>query len=97
MAESTTLQKVTDAVRAGRVRLSDHALTRMLERNIDILSALDGLNRATIMEDYSLSRGTPRVLVSQREPNGRVLHVVWDAPENEEQDAVLVTVFHPDR
>lgn len=97
MTESTTFQRIKDAVLAGRVRLSDHALTRMLERNIDILSALDGLSHATIVKDYSLSRGTPRVLVSQREPNGRVLHVVWDAPENDVQDAVLVTVYHPDR
>lgn len=97
MTDSPIFQRIKEAVRAGRVRLSDHALTRMLERGIDIVSTLDGLERAIIVEDYASTRGEPRVLVAATESAGRELHMVWDAPQTPEEDAVLVTVFYPDR
>jgi len=94
---SRVLTKVRQAANEGRVMVSDHALLRMLERQVDIQSTVSGVHRAIMVEDYSVSRQEPRVLVAQREPNGRTIHVVWEAPETDEADAVIVTVFHPDR
>lgn len=88
------LRRIQHAVQAGRLRISDHALTRMLERNIDIQTTVDGINGATLLEDYSLTRHEPRILVVQSRPGGRTVHAVWEATETNE--AVLVTVFDPE-
>ncbi len=90
---SRLLDSIRQAVNEGRVRISDHALDRMIEQGIDIEVTVAGLSRAELLEDYALSRREPRVLLAQRDPVGRVFQVVWEAPQNQQSDAVLVTAF----
>lgn len=89
------LRHIQQAVQAGDVEIADHALLRMLERQIDLGQIVEGVMRAKLLEDYSSSRQEPRLLVAQRDATGREIHVVWEA--SEDGSAVLVTVFEPER
>ncbi|MEX2215714.1 MAG: DUF4258 domain-containing protein [Phycisphaeraceae bacterium] len=91
------LRAIQDAVRQGRVEIADHALERFLERDVDIEETIEGVQQATLLEDYSVTRQEPRILVAQRESSGRVIHVVWEAPTDTTPDAVIVTVIRPQR
>jgi len=89
------LQQIQRAVKLGNVRISDHALSRILERHIDLLDAVNGVEHAKLLADYSTTRHEPRILVVQTEMTGRLINVVWELVASD-QDAVLVTVFHPE-
>ena len=89
------LRQIQHAVKLGNVRISDHALSRMLERHIDVLDAVNGVEHAKLLEDYSTTRHEPRILVVQTEIDGRAINVVWEFAADD-GDAVMVTVFHPE-
>jgi hypothetical protein len=89
------LRHIQEAVRAGHVEISDHAYEQLIERNIDFEQTIAGLEKAILLKDYSAFTSLKRVLVSQSESDGTVIHVVWDAPDETTPDAVLVTAFRP--
>lgn len=90
------LRHIQAAVRAGNVEVSEHAYERMVERFFDVEEVLAGVQRAILIEDYTESRGEPRILVQQRASSGAPYYAVWEAPEEMKPIVLLVTAYRPD-
>lgn len=91
------LDLIRQAVKDDRVEVSTHAYRQIIDRNMGFETIIQGIERGILLEDYSLSRGQARILVQQRDSNGAMVHVVWDAPDEASPNVVLVTAFYPDR
>ena len=91
------LRVVQDCVRHGRVEMADHAYDQLLERRIDPEDVIEGALQGTLVEDYRASRNEARILTLQAESGGGRLHVVWDLPWRDDEPAIFVTAYRPDR
>ncbi len=95
MTDSATFAAVADAVRAGRVRVSAHALR---ESDADGLP-LEQIEAATLggqcIEDYPTDPRGSSCLVLGRTSATNAIHALWgfDAPSLQ---AILITVYRPD-
>lgn len=94
------LSEIQRLVAQGSVEICDHAYEQMLMRGIDIEQVIDGAKHARLLEDYSKTRGIPRLLVEQPEPPRGKIEVVWEleiAGPPKHSPCVLVTAYRPDR
>jgi hypothetical protein len=95
VTESATFAAVVEAVGAGRVRVSAHALR---EADADGLT-FDQIEAATLggecIEAYPTDPRGQSCLVLGRPPDAGAIHALWgfDAPS---QHAILITVYRPD-
>ncbi len=92
---SDLFRTIRELVLREQVIISEHGYEQLLLRNIDFEEVIAGIRAAMLLEDYSASRGEPRVLVQQTESNGRPIHVVWELGREPGEYAVLVTAFRP--
>ncbi len=93
---SDTLQRIVHLVRDKKLRVSAHALERLLSYRLLIEPLLDGISDAVLVEDYPDYFKGPAVLVLQFDEAGEPIHLVWGMPAGAQEPAVLVTVYRPD-
>jgi hypothetical protein len=74
---SETLAAVQALVARGEVRISDHGYDELADDGIFAGDVLTGLAAAVVVEDYPDDPRGRSVLVLQRGPDGRPIHVVW--------------------
>jgi len=91
---TSLFEYMKELVRQGHVVISEHAYRRLIWRNIDLEIVIAGLENGTLLEDYSLSRSEPRILVRQRETGRYMIDVVWELSIDQGHEAVLITAFH---
>lgn len=96
VAATDTLEKVRALVRDGRVAVSAHGYDELAAGGIFFGDAADGLSGAELVEEYPSAFKGPSVLVLQRDPQGRPIHIVWGIPKGEPGLVVLVTAYRPD-
>ena len=89
------INDILDAIRAGRVRITDHAdeeayADRLLVDEI-FFSTLHG----EIVEDYPTDKPYPSCLIYGQTLDGHHVHSVW-AYNSMSRWAVLITVYRPD-
>ena len=86
-----TINKVKRLVKAGKVRISEHAYDELTVRELT-----ESLNEAAIVEDYPDYPKGPCVLLLHKNQNREPIHAVWGIPSGKEEPAVLVTAYRPD-
>lgn len=93
---TATLDAVRELVAAGEVRISEHGYDELSDDGISVRDLLDGLDSATVAEDYPTFPKGPTVLLLQFDGDNRPIHVVWGVPKGFTSPAVLVTAYRPD-
>ena len=76
MAESSTLDSIRQLIAAGDVRISEHGYDELTEDDIFVRDLIDGIDSATVVEDYPSFAKGPAVLVLQFDGDRRPVHVV---------------------
>jgi hypothetical protein len=93
---SETLEAVRILVRRGEFLISRHGYLELAADGIIPDEVVAGGDAAVVVEDYANAERGPRVLVLQRDNNGRATHVLWGIRRGTRTPAVLVTAYRPD-
>ena len=86
---------IVEAIRAGRVRITDHADEEAQADRLTYDEIFDSVARGQIIEDYPDDRPYPSCLILGSLTGGYPLHSVWGYNEASGW-AVLITVYRPD-
>ena len=92
---SGTLSRIQALVAAGDYRLSDHAYQKLEERDILPTQIVNGLQSASVVEEYPDAERGPTILVLVRDQNGGAIHALWGMPRDGANVAVLITAYRP--
>jgi hypothetical protein len=86
---------IIEAVRSGRVRITDHADEEAAADRLKIEEIFYSVLHGEVIEDYPTDKPYPSCLILGRTSEGVAVHSVW-AYKMENRWAVLVTVYRPD-
>jgi hypothetical protein len=86
---------VVEAVRAHRVRITDHAYEEAEADGLSFDEICFSVTRGELIEDYPTDKPYPSCLIYGRTFGGGPVHSVWAYNEHN-QWAVLITVYRPD-
>jgi Domain of unknown function (DUF4258) len=89
------LADITKALRAGRVRITDHADEEAEADRLTFDEIYFSVFRGEVIETYEKDAPYPSCLIFGQTFGGEPIHSVW-AYDAESQWAVLVTVYRPD-
>jgi hypothetical protein len=89
------IQRIADAIRGGRVRVTDHADEEAQSDRLSLHDVFSSALRGEVIEDYPSDRPYPSCLVYGETSKSEPIHSVWGYNE-ENQWAVLITVYRPD-
>lgn len=94
-ADSPTFQLVLEAIAAGRLRVSAHALREAEDDRLTLAEIEAATARGECIEDYPDDARGASCLVLGLLPDGHALHALWgfDGPS---RHAILITVYRPD-
>jgi hypothetical protein len=70
-----TIEEIRLDLQAGTFKLTDHALKRMVERNISAQEIKEAGTNAFVIEDYPSDKYSPSCLILGFTANGRSLHL----------------------
>ena len=90
-----TIEDITEAVRAGRVRISDHAYGEARADDLSFDEIFHSVIEGEIIEEYPDDRPYPSCLIFGKTSLGEPVHSVWAYNELNGW-AVLITVYRPD-
>lgn len=90
-----SLNSIVDAIHNSRVRISDHADEEAEADELIFDEIYFSVLHGEIIEDYPHDRPYPSCLIYGMTFGGDPVHSVW-AYNEENQWAVLVTVYRPD-
>ena len=93
---SQTLDQIRSLVASGAVRISSHGYDELAEDAIKVRDLIEGIDTASVIEDYPAYGKGPCVLVLQYDPRGGPIHAVWGISKGKDSPAVLVTAYRPD-
>jgi len=89
------LNDIIEAIRANRVRVTDHADEEARADSLKLDEIIFSLSNGEIIEKYESDRPYPSCLVFGQTHSGVAVHSVW-AYNTESGWAVLITVYRPD-
>ncbi len=89
------LEEIIEAIRVGRVRITDHAYEEAQEDNLSFDEIFFSLFQGEIIEKYPEDRPYPSCLIYGNTSLGEPVHSVW-AYNRVNRWAVLITVYRPD-
>jgi len=92
---SETLESVRKLVAAEQVRISEHGYDEIATDGIYARDILAGVDKATVIEDYSTFPKGRAILVLQFDRDTRPIHVVWGIPKGFIFPVVVVTAYRP--
>ncbi len=83
---------VQKKVRDGEYRISDHAIKRMIERDIERYEVEEAIDNGVIIEEYPDDKYSPSCLLYGQTCRRRSLHVQVSMPPK----VVIITAYEPD-
>ena len=86
---------ILDAVRNGRIRITDHADVEALADHLLFDEIVYSVIHGEIIEDYPDDRPYPSCLIYGDTPTDEPVHTVW-AYNRETRAAALITTYRPD-
>jgi hypothetical protein len=89
-----SIEEIRERLARGRYRLSDHAFTRIVERNIGAELIRQAGAVAVLIEDYPDDKYSPSCLLLGYGQDGTALHLHVSRAEN--PAVKLITVYIPD-
>jgi hypothetical protein len=89
------LLELIDAIRSGRIRITDHADEEAQTEGLSYEDIFFTVFSGEIIEDYPDDKPYPSCLVCGCTFGGSAIHSVW-AYNEETTWAVLITVYRPD-
>lgn len=89
------IQNIIDAIRYGRIRITDHADEEAQADHLSFDEIFFSVLHGEIIEDYPTDKPYPSCLIYGDSFVGEPIHTVW-AYNPATQWAVLVTVYRPD-
>jgi hypothetical protein len=89
------IEDIVEAVRKDRLRISDHADEEAQEDGLSFDEVFFSLLQWEVLEEYRDDKPYPSCLILGFTFGGDPVHSVW-AYNEENQWAVLVTVYRPD-
>lgn len=96
MQDDPIFRRVIALIRSGEVKISDHGYDELAHDDLYSLDMIRGVADAVVVESYPTFPKGACVLVLQRDPAGRPVHVLWGIPKGHEAPAVLITAYRPD-
>lgn len=87
-----TLNDIQSNIRSGDYSFSDHAVKRMIKRDILRCEVEDAIYNGEVIEEYPDDKYSPSCLIYGRTEDGRDLHVQVSLPPT----VVIITVYEPD-
>lgn len=88
-----TLSDIQSKIQIGDYSFSDHAVKRMIKRDISRHDVEDAILQGEIIEEYPDDKYSPSCLVYGRTEDGRDLHVQVSLPPF----VVVITTYEPDQ
>ena len=89
-----TIDEIRRRLAGGQSRLSDHALSRVVERNIPAETIREAGVNAELVEDFPADKYSPSCLLLGFASDGLPLH--WHVSRAENPDVKIVTLYVPD-
>jgi len=89
------IESIVDAIRAGRIRISDHADEEAEADDLTFDEVYFSVLHGEIIEGYPTDKPYPSCLIFGETFSGDPIHSVW-AYNEENQWTVLITVYRPD-
>lgn len=89
------INKIIDAIRANRVRITDHADEEAEADQLTFDEVYFSVLHGEVIEDYPNDKPYPSCLLYGQTFSGDPVHSVW-AFNEQNQWAVLITVYRPD-
>lgn len=86
---------IIEAIRANRVRITDHADTEAHADRLSLDEICFSVFCGEIIEDYPTDKPYPSCLIYGQTFNGDPVHSVW-AYNQQNRWAILITVYRPD-
>ena len=86
------IQAIQAKIWMGDYRISYHALTRMIERNIERTDIEEAIGAGLIIEEYPDDKYSPSCLIYGQTNSKRDLHVQVSLPPK----VVIITTYEPD-
>jgi len=94
-ATNIDITDIIEAVRHGRVRISDHADEEAEADQLSFDEIFFSVLHGEIIEDYPTDTPYPSCLIYGQTFSGDPVHSVW-AYNDQNQWAVMITVYRPD-
>ncbi|MBN1782564.1 DUF4258 domain-containing protein [bacterium] len=85
------IKKIIAQIQRGKYRFSDHAVKRMIERNITRIEIEQSIYNGTIIEEYPEDKYSPSCLIYGKTEQERDLHVQLSVPPT----IVIITTYEP--
>ncbi len=88
-----TIKEIHNTIRLSKYSFSDHAVKRMIKRNVTRQELESAILSGEIIEQYPDDKYSPSCLVYGKTENGRDLHIQLSLPPI----VIIITVYEPDQ
>jgi hypothetical protein len=86
------IEAIQEKIKLGDYRFSDHAIKRMIERDVERAEVEQAINNGVIIEEYPDDKYSPSCLIYGQTLAKRDLHIQASLPPK----IVIVTTYEPD-
>ena len=86
------IRTIQDRIRPGDYRISDHAVKKMIERNVERIEVEEAIQNGAIIEEYPDDKYSPSCLIYGQTLVKRDLHIQASTPPK----VVIITTYEPD-
>jgi hypothetical protein len=93
---SATFDRIKLLVSDDKIRVSQHAISELLDDDISLQAVVDGIETARVVEDYPDHARGPCVLCLQMIEADNPVHVLWGIATLNPEIATLITAYRPD-